>query len=202
MDDKNGRDEGTQRRDSGRYDEQSPKNFLGSLKREPSELKKKALFIGYVFDRLAKQRVDSYLVGGEAVEMYTAGQFRTGDIDITVSERPKAEKLLRQLGFSREGMIWLNQDLAIAVQIVASYPSRMEKVRTIEVNGFTVKIVGVEDLIIDRLVGAKYWRSNPKMEMEQASVLLESFRSSIDLAYLKNRASEERVEDYLTVILG
>ena len=179
----------------------SPVGFVRWLRKEPNELKKKTLFTGFVFDKLARQGVDSYLVGGEAVELYTAGQFATGDIDITVSDKSKAERLLLQMDFKREGMIWLNENLGIAVQIVASYPTRTEKARTIEVAGLKVKIEGVEDLIVDRLVSAKYWRSNPKLDMEQAAVLLGNFKQSLDLNYIRKRASEENVEDYYDEIL-
>ena len=175
---------------------QNPMNFVRRLKKEPIELRKKTLLLAYLFGKLSKQGVESCLVGGEAVELYTAGQFRTGDIDITASDESVAEKLLVRLGFKREGMIWLNEGLRIAVQIVARYPSRTEKVRSIEVDGVILKVVGVEDLIVDRLVAAKFWRSNSKLDTEQAAVLLYNFKKSIDLEYLRERVSEERVEDF------
>jgi len=175
---------------------QSPMNFVRRLKKEPNELRKKTLLLAYLFGRLSKQGVESCLVGGEAVELYTAGQFMTGDIDITTSDESAAEKLFVRLGFKREGMIWLNEELRIAVQIVARYPSRTEKVRSIEVGGVNIKVVGVEDLIVDRLVAAKFWRSNTKLDTEQAAVLLYNFKKSIDLEYLRKRVSEERVEDF------
>ncbi len=150
-----------------------------------------------MFDELAKLGATAYLVGGEAVEIYTAGQFSTGDIDVTTSNREATIKLLRSMGFTRTGMIWLKTDLGIAVQIVASYPSSIEKARTISIDGYKVSVVGVEDLIVDRLVAAKYWRSNPKLDVEQASVLLNEFKSGLDQEYLERRASEEKVGDYL-----
>ncbi|MHB2035180.1 MAG: hypothetical protein ACYCPW_00350, partial [Nitrososphaerales archaeon] len=126
--------------------------FLSNLKKEKEQFRRKFLFLGYFFDELTKLGVSAYLVGGEAVEIYTAGQFSTGDIDITTSNRAATIKLLLDLGFTRTGMIWLYADLGIAVQIVSSFPSHVEKNRTISVNGHKVKVVGVEDLIVDRLV--------------------------------------------------
>ena len=178
-------------------DESRSRDFLRSLKQEPDLFKRKMRLIGYVFAALAKQKVDVCLVGGEAVELYTAGQFETGDIDITASSRAITEELLGKLGFKRDGMILLNEELSIAFQIVADYPSRSEKIRTLQISGFGIKVVGVEDLIIDRLVAAKHWRSNPKMDLEQATVLFRNFRASIDPQYLRKRAEDERVEDFL-----
>ena len=83
------------------------------------------------------------------------------------------------------------------MQIVSSYPSYVEKARTISINGYKVSVVGVEYLIVDRLVAAKYWRSNPKLDVEQAYVLLNEFRKGLDQKYLERRASEEKVADYL-----
>lgn len=190
------------KRKSAKKQRSSEKNnptgkFLAVVRSEPDPLNKKALLIGYVFEKLSERGVDACLVGGEAVELYTAGQFVTGDIDITVADRTFAERIFLSIGFTKEGMIWLNEDLKVAFQIVARYPSRAEKIRIIRAHSFAIKVVGVEDLIIDRLVAAKYWRSNPKLDSEQATVLFHNFRKSIDIAYLKRRASEELVEDFL-----
>jgi len=92
-------------------------------------------------------------------------------------------------------MIWLNEKLAIAVHIVGSYPTRTEKVRRVEVGPYRVRVVGVEELIIDRLRAAKSWRRG--RDAEQALVLFRGFRQSIDLDYLRRRAKEERVDDIL-----
>ena len=183
----------------------SPKAVVSRLKREPNELKKKMLLVGYISSRLSKsglsksglsKRGDSvFLVGGQAVEAYTAGQFTTGDIDITTTDRERTEEVLAQMGFVKEGTVWLNEELAVAVLIVGSYPSRTEKARTIIVGPYEVKVVGVEELIIDRLAAAKFWKS--ERDAEQASVLLHIFGDRLDAAYLRRRAKEEMVEDLL-----
>lgn len=98
------------------------------------------------------------------------------------------------------GRIWLHEDLGLAVDIVASFPSRTEKARTVEVADLTLQVEGVEDLIIDRLIAAKHGRSNPKLDIEQATVLLAVFRPSLDTTYVRRRAKEEQVHDYLTQV--
>ena len=84
--------------------------IISRLKNEKNQFRRKFLFVGYLFDALTKIGAAAYLVGGEAVEIYTAGQFSTGDIDITTNNREAAIKLLRTMGFGRTGMIWLNTD--------------------------------------------------------------------------------------------
>jgi|HubBroStandDraft_6_1064221.scaffolds.fasta_scaffold1817327_1 hypothetical protein len=55
----------------------SPIAFGRWLKKEKDQLKRKTLLIGFVFDRLAKQGVDCYLVGGSRGTIYF-GPVRNG----------------------------------------------------------------------------------------------------------------------------
>jgi len=173
----------------------STRTLLSQLKKEPNELKKKMLLLGYVTDSLEKKSESVYLVGGQAIETYTAGQFTTGDIDITTTDREATEEILQRISFKKEGMVWLNEALGLAVHIVDSYPKRIGKTRTFQVGPYTVRVVGIEDLIIDRLAAAKFW--NSQRDSEQANVLFNSFRKKIDLQYLRERARQERVDDIL-----
>jgi Nucleotidyltransferase of unknown function (DUF6036) len=180
---------------SKRLQRTPPRALVAQLRRETNELKKKMLLLGYLSDQLSRRGAFIFLVGGQAVETYTAGQFTTGDIDITTTDQQATEKLLTQLGFKREGMIWLNERLAIAVHIVGSYPTRTEKLRTVEVGQYRMRVVGVEELILDRLKAAKFWKSG--RDAEQALVLFSGFRKRIDFDYLRKRAKEEGVDDVL-----
>jgi hypothetical protein len=83
----------------------------------------------------------------------------------------------------------------MAVHLVASYPRRSVRHRTFEVDGYLVKVVGVEDLVIDRLCAAKFW--NSERDAEQAKALLDVFRDSIDEGYLEETARAENVHDLL-----
>src|SRR2546426_6081132 len=182
--------------ESGKRRQRTPPTALiRQVKKEPNELKRKMLLVGYLSDELSKRGAFLSLVGGQAVETYTAGQFTTGDIDITTTDQEATERLLTRLGFKREGMIWLNEKLGIAVHIVGSYPTRTEKIRTVEVGPYRVRVVGVEELIIDRLRAAKSRRSG--RDAEQALVLFSGFRKRIDIDYLRRRAKEEKVDDIL-----
>ena len=166
------------------------------LRKEPDELVRKMLLIGYLTERLEKKKPESvYIVGGQAVETYTAGQFRTGDIDIVTPDSKGAGEILKRIGFKREGMIWLNKTLGLAIHIVGLFAKNSEKARIIHAGPYKVRIVGVEDLIVDRLVAAKFW--NSQVDLEQAKALWKGFRKQIDLQYLGKRARDEKVEDVL-----
>jgi hypothetical protein len=173
----------------------SPTAFSSRLGSEPNELRKKMLLLGYVSERMARRNASVFLVGGQAVETYTGGVFTTGDIDITTTDTKETEALLEKLGFAKEGMIWVSMRLGMAVHLVASYPRRSVRHRTFEVDGYLVKVVGVEDLVIDRLCAAKFW--NSERDAEQAKALLDVFRDSIDEGYLEETARAENVHDLL-----
>jgi hypothetical protein len=153
------------------------------------------LLVGYLTEKLFKDGKSIFLVGGQAVEAYTGGQFTTGDIDITTTDKEATEKVLAQMSFTREGMVWLNERLGLAVHIVGDYPTRSEKVRKVDVGSYRVHVIGVEELIIDRLKAAKFWKS--ERDSEQAVVLLNAFRRTVDIEYLRKRAREENLEDVL-----
>src|SRR5437879_6048488 len=174
----------------------SAQSVVPRLRKEPDELTRKMLLIGYLTERLEREKPESvYVVGGQAVETYTAGQFRTGDIDIATPDSKGAGEILKRIGFEREGMIWLNKTLGLAIHIVGLFAKNSEKARIIHAGPYKVRIVGVEDLIIDRLAAAKFWKS--QVDLEQAQALWRGFRKQIDLQYLRRRAKEEKVEDFL-----
>ena len=85
--------------------------------------------------------------------------------------------------------------MGLAVHMVASYPRRSLRAKAIDVDGYSVRVVGVEDLIVDRLAAAKFWKS--ERDGEQAMALLRVFGESIDTDYLNKLAKDEQVHDLL-----
>ena len=169
------------------------KSFISRLRKEPNELRKKMLLLGYVTSQLEKKKQSIFLVGGQAVETYTAGQFLTGDIDVTTSDSATTQKVLKSLGFEEIGMIWLNRPLGIAFHIVGY--SAPERSRTIRIGPYKARIVGVEELILDRLSAAKFW--NIPADYEKAKVLYDNFEKQIDKDYLREIAKKKKVDDFL-----
>ena len=169
------------------------KSFISRLRKEPNELRKKMLLLGYVTSQLEKKKQSIFLVGGQAVETYTAGQFLTGDIDVTTSDSATTQKVLKSLGFEEMGMIWLNKPLGIAFHIVGYFPP--ERSRTIRIGPYKARIVGVEELILDRLSAAKFW--NIPADYEKAKVLYDNFEKQLDKDYLREIAKKKKVDDLL-----
>ena len=171
----------------------TPKSFIAKVRKEPNELRRKMLLLGYVSSQLEKKKQSVFLVGGQAVETYTAGQFPTGDIDVTTSDSPTMQKVLKSLGFEEIGMIWLNKKLGIAFHIVGYLAP--EKPGMIRVGPYKVRIIVVEELILDRLSAAKFW--NIPADYEKAKVLYDNFKKQTDIDYLEENAKKRKVEDLL-----
>ena len=63
-----------------------------------------------------------------------------------------------------------------------------DRITELDVDGSMVYIIGVEDLILDRLRAGVYWNSTS--DMEWAKYLLESYIDDLDLAYLETESKK------------
>lgn len=135
------------------------------------------------------------VVGGHAVEFYTAGGYTTVDIDLAGASEPVAQ-VLAAWGFAREGRHWYDVNLGLVVEVPGSplAPSELEHVVTLRIGGDRVKIIGIEDLIVDRLAACKHWGHRDSCEW--AARLL-AVADDVDEEYLARRCAEEDVEDTL-----
>jgi hypothetical protein len=169
------------------------------LIKETDAFKRRTLFLGFLTKILKQNDVEAILVGGQAVDLYTAGTFATTDIDLVVDNKIVAEKLLNRFGFGKEANgLWLNKDLAIVVQIISqTYSGDSKKLRKFKVKDYEIRVAAPEDLIQNRLYSAKFWKSNTQRDMEESIALLRIFADSIDNHYLDRLAKENDIEDYL-----
>jgi len=137
------------------------------------------------------------LVGGGAVEFYTAGTYTTGDMDI-IGRSEEIVPALTKMGFKKEGMYFIKGKLFI--HIVGSYFSERYDDIAFQGSDLVIRIISIEDLIVDRLNACKWWSS--ATDCEQARSLLGTYLAKVDMEYLKGRAEEEKVLDFLDEMLG
>lgn len=169
------------------------------IKKERDPFRRRIFFLGVLTSKLKENSVDAILVGGEAIDLYTAGNFATSDIDLVVDNKTITEKLLNKFGFGKQGnQLWLNSDLNIIVQVIyKSYSGDSSRLKKFRVKSYELKVAAPEDLIQNRLYSAKFWKSNPQRDMEQSIALLGIFSDSIDDTYLDKLAKEHDIVDYL-----
>ena len=139
------------------------------------------------------------VVGGFAVQYYTAGNYPTLDIDLVGASEPVAQ-VLESWGFEREGRHWYDAELKFAVEVPGAQLEQAERDRVfgVRVAGIDAYILGIEDLIIDRLNACVHWNDAESCRWAQAMVVT---APELDVAYLEQRAEAEDVLEKLREML-
>lgn len=124
------------------------------------------------------------LVGGSAVELYTRGMAKSIDMDI-IANREVVVPLLLEQGFKQEGRQFYKGRICIEI------PSEILHGRSIIVDymGNKIRVISVEDLIIDRLCACKFWES--VYDCDQAQMLMCAYKDKLDMQYLNERTRQE-----------
>ena len=75
--------------------------------------------------------------------------------------------MLKSVGFQKKGRYWVHEGLKMAIEAPASKLAEEEApVEIVEVGeGLQCTILGIEDLIIDRMNACKHWKSEIDCEM-------------------------------------
>lgn len=146
------------------------------------------------------------LVGGAAVELYTAGAVATGDFDLVTVAQAEFETVLAELGFERPGgrgrslRGFIHSTLPMGVEVVGSSmmggsadPLRRRRF-TLD-DGGEILVIGIEDLIADRMGQAAAASGGDPVMLGQAR-LLYATAETVDEAYLDARIQTESLGDY------
>lgn len=171
---------------------------LKSLIREKDPLRKSLGVLAVLTGALVPAGIKPVLVGGRALEFYTLGGYATRDIDLVINGREQAKAVLKEMGFLRRPgeRHWYHEELDLALEIPGdSLAGSMDKVLTVELDGAEVYIIGIEDLIVDRLAAAKFW--NSPADLQWAGKLLALHKQDIDMKYLQKSAGKGQVRDVL-----
>ena len=135
------------------------------------------------------------VVGGLAVEIYTRGQYTTLDIDMVVPGRELVADILEKLGFLKEGRHWYHPDLEVAVEIPGDILKGADRERVIELilpSGRSLSVIGIEDIILDRLRACVHWQSSS--DCEWGLRLLKIHYANLDLDYMSKMAAEDHLD--------
>lgn len=167
------------------------------LKNIEDPAKRRVAFLGILTEELKKN--DKFLpviVGGEALEIYTQGNYTTGDIDIIINESKQTLlDVLKKWGFKEIDRFIVNEELDIYIDVCGSI---FDKKRTNKIklnDNITLNLISVEDLIMDRFCSYKFWKI--KEDFRWGLALLYNYNDKIDEKYLNQRALEENVLDVL-----
>jgi hypothetical protein len=129
------------------------------------------------------------LIGDLALSYYTRDIYFAADIDLAYADRDALDAVLRELGFVKKGRYWVHEGLDMAVEVPASELAGEDAQREfVELDGgLHCVIIGLEDLIIDRLSACKHWKS--EVDCEMTELLIVRYRQELDWAYLEKKAA-------------
>ena len=135
------------------------------------------------------------LVGGTVVEYYTAGGYTTGDVDMVLPPLGKREieRGMQELGFERfeDYRHWLHPKIPVPVEFppgplqIGHLP--VQEVNEIEIGKIRLKILKVEDILLDRLIMAQEWKD--LQAQAQSEMLMNAHYAKMDWPYVHQKAS-------------
>ncbi len=162
------------------------RQLLEKVRKIVDPLKRQLFIIGILTKNLKKYNLQPVIVGGFALEFYTTGGYNTGDIDLVFSDGQLLNEILSGWGFKKEGRHWIHEELDVFIEAPGSTLTPEEKT----VDGLAVYLIGVEDLIIDRLNAYVHWQS--KDDGYWTKELMIIHQKKIDWKYLQKKSKEEQ----------
>lgn len=166
------------------------KDILDKIGATEAPLARQLLMTGLITRRLEeKGKPAPVLIGGLALSYYTRDVYFTADIDLACADRETLDDVLQELGFTKAGRYWVHRGLDIAVEAPASgLPGEEAPRETVELEGgLSCIVIGLEDLIIDRMNACKHWRS--EVDCEMTELLITRYGKELDWDYLEKRAA-------------
>lgn len=160
------------------------------LRAERDPRRRRLLALGLLTERLAKFGIEPILVGGGALEFYTAGGYATTDVDLAMPVSEDVHAVFAGLGFEREGRYWYNGELDLLFEAPAraGLPGEDAPRTKTDVDGLRIVVIGVEDLLIDRLRAWVHWKSDE--DRRWARRLAALYPDSIDWRYVHSRVAQ------------
>lgn len=174
---------------------------LDELKSMPDANTDKLIRVAGVITEYVKEayNIELIVVGGLSVEIYTDGGYTTQDIDFVGVNHEKIMQALSDLGFRREGRNSIHDELKVFVEVPDSVLKDADEryVRNVTTeDGFDLSVIGVEDIIKDRLVALVQWEEF--MQDEWIYQLIQRHHNNLDIVYIRNTLdkAERELFDY------
>lgn len=163
---------------------------LARLRDEKDPRRRRLLALGLLARELAPLDIEPILVGGAALEFYTAGGYATYDVDLALPGGPDVDAAFARLGFEKEGRFWRHAglDLLFEAPAPAGLPGEHAERTEVEVEGLRIVVIGVEDLLIDRLRAWVHWRSEEDGRWTRRLAGLHG--DQLDWGYLRERTRQ------------
>ncbi len=176
------------------------KERLNKIKSMSDPLQRKLWALAVVTKALEPLKMRPILIGGTALEYYSLGGYSTTDVDIALPYDPQVDKVFAALGFKKEGRYWSNNELDLLFEAPAGILKGEDaEITKVMMDDMVCYILGLEDLIIDRLNGFVHWRWEDDGRWVKRLIALH--KKDLDLTYLRRRAAVEKTAEALERLL-
>ena len=135
------------------------------------------------------------LVGGGAVSLHTDGAYVTSDLDFVGVVPQEVALELTNAGFHRKGRYWVHEEFEIFLEFPAAALDPGATTEVIERAGQQVIVLGLEELMVDRLCAWQFWQS--EIDAVNALLLWRARGERIDLRRLNQLAIAAQVAEPL-----
>jgi hypothetical protein len=148
--------------------------------------------MGLLTREAEKMNIQPIVVGGSAVDFYTEGIYQSLDIDLVSDRKIIGEILENTFGFKPSGRHWINEQIGLSVEIPGSHlAGDKDKITIIKIGNLKVYVIGIEDLVIDRINACVHWKS--QTDCDQAQFMIKYYRNRLDFRYLEKQARDEGI---------
>jgi hypothetical protein len=171
------------------------RQLLKVAEQEPQRLKRHLLLAAALREVLSQ---DPIVVGGTAEEFWTQAEYHETDLDLCARLTPKDRTTLRELRFEHTGRHWKREGLAAVVEFPDDRIDGDES-RTVEavVGSGRCRIIGLDDLYLDRLRQATIDERHEGVEFQSALAVVAARYEDIDRAYVGRCLSQIRQNEGL-----
>lgn len=147
-----------------------------------------------ISEKLRKHSIDSILVGGGCVSIYSQNRYQSYDLDyVTYEDMKKVAKALNELDFYEKGGCFIHKDCDYYIEFVAP-PIAIgnEPIVNYEYHRTplgTIKMLTPTDSVKDRLAAFYHW--NDKQSLDQALIVCKTISQKIDIDEIKRWSKNE-----------
>jgi len=175
------------------------KNRLLDIIKTDDDIRKRIGIVAVLTDALKDYNVTPVIVGGFAVELWTMGKYATLDVDLVAEGISETAPVLYDLGFKNRGGVWTYPGSDVIIEFPKPpLDGDYNRLQPLDFDGNTVYLLGIEDILLDRVSALKHWRDESSREW--AVFLAAAHFEKIDWMYCEKKAIEKQIDDELQLI--
>jgi len=174
-----------------RADLNRAKDILARIPKARTRLRQRLLLAAAITTVMERVPI---VVGGTAEEYWAGGEYHPTDLDLCPRPSARDVTAMQGLGLKREGRHWLRDDLPVAVEFPGSGDD-IERTVDIPVNGVVVRMIGCEDLYLDRVRQATVSWPREDVSFDAALEVAITNYAGMDWLYIRDRIRKSEMAE-------